>query len=270
MPNATVRANSPALPETTNRRAVLGGVLAAGAFGATAALPACAAPGPVALSAADRRVLDLWNRRGRMLAARDRISEEIDAAAAQLPGWARPGPKRLFVTGKAETPWLSFDGDTGWPEIADLDQQLAACAPGEEVFARPNAMDLCAQFQRKWRGLETDIDEARHKLMRALVALDERLTQKRAEEERTGYARLRARSDACTNKIVDIEDAIGKHVEASVLALGASLMIGIQDNDEEEHVLAAYRASLRAIRPQLVGAIAEDADRVLVEDGEGV
>jgi hypothetical protein len=32
--------------------------------------------------------------------------------------------------------------------------------------------------------------------------------------------------------------------------------------------LAAYRASLRAIRPQLVGAIAEDADRVLAEKYE--
>ena len=43
MPNATVRAAARPLPEATNRRAVLGAVLAAGAFGATAALPAVAA-----------------------------------------------------------------------------------------------------------------------------------------------------------------------------------------------------------------------------------
>jgi hypothetical protein len=68
--------------------------------------------------------------------------------------------------------------------------------------------------------------------------------------------------------VLDIEKAIRKHGEASVLALGASLVIGIHADDEEENVLAAYRASLRAIRPQLVGAIAEDADRVLAEKYE--
>ena len=63
--------------------------------------------------------------------------------------------------------------------------------------------------------------------------------------------------------MVDIEKAIEKRTgEGSVLALGASLVIGIHADDKEENVLAAYRASPRAIRPQLVGAVAEDADRV--------
>ena len=44
MPNATVRANAPTLPETTNRRAVLGAVLAAGAAASVAAIPAVAKP----------------------------------------------------------------------------------------------------------------------------------------------------------------------------------------------------------------------------------
>ena len=42
MPKATVRANAQALSEPTNRRAVLGTVLAASAVGATAAIPAVA------------------------------------------------------------------------------------------------------------------------------------------------------------------------------------------------------------------------------------
>jgi hypothetical protein len=42
MPNATVRANARTLPEATNRRAVLGAILAAGAAGATAVMPAAA------------------------------------------------------------------------------------------------------------------------------------------------------------------------------------------------------------------------------------
>ena len=46
-------------------------------------------------------------------------------------------------------------------------------------------------------------------------------------------------------------------------------MIDIQLDDDEANVLDAYRASLRAIRPQLVGAIAEDADRVLAQSDGG-
>jgi hypothetical protein len=111
-------------------------------------------------------------------------------------------------------------------------------------------------------------DEARLKLTRALIAHDERLEQQRAEEERVGYSRFVKRSEAGWSKVLDIEKAIRKHGEASVLALGASLVIGIHADDEEENVLAAYRASLRAIRPQLVGAIAADADRVLAQEGE--
>jgi hypothetical protein len=81
MPNRTVRANAQALPETTNRRAVLGAVLAAGAAGATAVLPS-AASGAQVLSAIDRRVLDLWRRRSRMRAALEQIRNQIDAATA--------------------------------------------------------------------------------------------------------------------------------------------------------------------------------------------
>jgi hypothetical protein len=48
MSNATVRANARALPEATNRRAILGAVLAAGAAGATAVLSAAASRAIVA------------------------------------------------------------------------------------------------------------------------------------------------------------------------------------------------------------------------------
>jgi hypothetical protein len=57
MPNATVRANARALPETTSRRAALGAIIAAGAVGATLALPAYAAPGPVLLQ---RSTAESW------------------------------------------------------------------------------------------------------------------------------------------------------------------------------------------------------------------
>jgi len=45
-----------------------------------------------------------------------------------------------------------------------------------------------------------------------------------------------------------------------VLALGAALVIEIED-EESEDIPGLYRAALAAIRPQLSGAIAEAADR---------
>jgi len=140
----------------TNRRAVLGAVLATGA--AVAVLPAYAAPGPVALSAIDRRVLDLWRRRAKLNAIIDRLASLDDDASGE----------RCDQAGKA----------------------------------------------------------------------------------------------SC-----DVLGEIDKHIGASVLALAAVLMVAIHDEADEE-VSGLHRACLAAIRPQLIGAIAEDADRVLAEDVE--
>jgi hypothetical protein len=48
-------------------------------------------------------------------------------------------------------------------------------------------------------------------------------------------------------------------------AAGAVLLTEIEDNPEDEAFDGFYRGLLRAIRPHLVGDIAEDADRVLAE-----
>jgi hypothetical protein len=154
-------------------------------------------------------------------------------------------------------------GDVGWPEVVDVHQQPVDRLG--RILARPNVEDLYNQFHADVR---VNRDEARLKLTRALIAHDERLKQQRAEEDRVGYSRLTARAEGVWPKVFDIEKAIRKHAEASVLAVAASLVIGIQADDEEENVLAAYRAALRALRPQLVGAIAADADRVLAEKYE--
>ena len=55
---------------------------------------------------------------------------------------------------------------------------------------------------------------------------------------------------------------IDKHIKVSRLALAAVLMVAIYDGSDEA-VPGLNRASLAAIRPQLVGAIAEDADQTL-------
>jgi hypothetical protein len=196
--------------------------------------------------------------------ALDRNSDEIDAAKAQMPEWARGGPKYVSI----EFPILNSTslngGDVGWPEIADLDQQKPIDGIGR-ILARPNVEDLYERFQVDVRA---NREEARLKLTRALIAHDERLKQQKAEQERTGYSRLTDRRESAWKTVRNIEDAIQNHVDTSVLALAAILALGIREDREEDEVLLAYRASLRAIRPQLVGAIAADADRVLAQDGK--
>jgi hypothetical protein len=149
---------------SSDRRAVLGAVLAAGAVGATAALPTAASTGP-ALSDIDRRVLDLWRRFAKVRA----ISKKLNA---------------------------DFDKSSG------ADQ-----------------------------------------------------------------SRLFDRCDDAVDAMTSIEDEIADHIEASILALAASILIDTKN--VEDFVARIYQASLVAIRPRLVGAIAEEADRMMAEDEEG-
>jgi hypothetical protein len=78
-------------------------------------------------------------------------------------------------------------------------------------------------------------------------------------------SRLSARIDAGWGRVHAIEAEIERHVETATPALAAILLFDLERVDDEEYVIRAYRASLRAIRPQLVGLIAEDTDRVLAE-----
>ena len=109
MPNAILRANAQSLPEPTNRRAILGAVLAAAAAGATAAFPAAASPSP-ALSAIDRRVIDLWRRRATQ-AILARLSEESDAAEAKLPRNGRKKAAKMSFRTEVQRDWTrELDG----------------------------------------------------------------------------------------------------------------------------------------------------------------
>jgi hypothetical protein len=79
-----------------------------------------------------------------------------------------------------------------------------------------------------------------------------------------GYAAL----DEMGAEFCDIQGKIDEHLGASVLALAGVLMTAIYD-ESDEAVPGLNLAAFAAIRPQLVGAIAECADRVLAEDEEG-
>jgi hypothetical protein len=66
----------------------------------------------------------------------------------------------------------------------------------------------------------------------------------------------------------EIEDALRGDMGASVHAVAAALMIKMSHGGLEEIVADIHLAALAAIRPQLVGAIAEAADRVLAQKKE--
>jgi hypothetical protein len=263
MANAADRANARTLPETTTRRAALVSIIAAGAVGATAALPAHATTELPALSAVDRRVLDLWRRRAKLVAFRERLHEQTGAAEAQMPRWARSGPKYRLAKGEIELPGELDRDSVGWPEVADLDQQPVDVLG--RIIARPNVEDLYAQF---FNAKLADRKQATQLFLQALLGHDERVKEQKAEQERTGYSRLSDRSQEVTAKIADLMDAIEKKAEISIMALAAHIIILIELNDDEDYVLRTFRATLVAIRPQLVGDIADDADRVLAQDGE--
>jgi hypothetical protein len=91
-----------------------------------------------------------------------------------------------------------------------------------------------------------------------------RLWDSRSSESCSATVSLPPRSDTRTLTLTDIEVKIEDHLGSSVFALAATLIVTIGD----EAVPRLHRAALAAIRPLLVGAIAEDTDRVLAENEE--
>jgi hypothetical protein len=202
VPNAIVRANARPMSEATNRRAILGAIVTAGAVSALPAAAAFASPGP-ALTPADQRALDLWKRARRLLAIQERLGEEYDAAEAAMPSWARGGPTWVYPDGRP-----ADEGEVGWPMVADLAQE-PVCSISGLILARPQVESLYDRWSRD-------------------VRIGDRETATREVE--------------------------------------------IRVDGEEGPVMRLYRATLAAIRPQISGPIAEDADRALAErddDGSG-
>jgi hypothetical protein len=69
--------------------------------------------------------------------------------------------------------------------------------------------------------------------------------------------------DAAWDAVSTVECDLQSEMRTSVHALASVLMIQIEDDESSEDVPGVWRASLAAIRPQLVGTIAEAADRLL-------
>ena len=241
--------------KTTNRRRI-----AASVGGATATGSPAGATTSLKLSGIDQRVLTLYRRRTRARAAIDRIFDQMSAAEAKMPSWARPGPQYVL---KGESQVACHPVRAGWPEVANLNQQ-----PVDKfgrIVARPNLQDLIDQFTVDRENL--GFEKARRKFAAAFRAHEERIAQQQVERERAGYTRLKARFEECFERSDELEEEIAGHAETSILALAATLLFTIVRDDEEA---GKAKTSLAALRPQLVGAIADDADRVLLQAAKEV
>jgi hypothetical protein len=230
------------------RRAALGAVLAAGAVGAIPAVAAIASP---TLSPVDKRVQDLWLRRRRLKAIARHWSQQSDAADAALPAWARSGPVYVRLDGTAAGREIS-----GWPQVADLSRRPAF--PSGAVYSRPDVNNVISEWREK-KGAGTD-------LARALIEWGSRVLEQTAEKERAGVAKCDERCERTFEAIRDVENMLRDHIGESIFALAAVIVaeIGVEDED----VPGLLRASLAALRPQLVGPIAEDADRMLASGAQ--
>jgi hypothetical protein len=232
------------------------------AFGALAGLPALALPAAAmatsaapTLSPLDKRVEDLWLRRRRLKAIAGHLNKQHNAAAAGLPAWAQAGPELVFGDG---TP--AGKVSSGWPQVADL--SLRPAFPSGAVNGRPAPNDIVTEWH------END-DAKKADLARALIEWGGRVLEQETESERAGLDEYSERLDHAWGLTHDVEDALRAKIGESVFAVAAVLMV--ENGVAEEDVPGLIRATLAAIRPQISGPIAEDADRVLaVQDDEGV
>jgi hypothetical protein len=100
---------------------------------------------------------------------------------------------------------------------------------------------------------------------RALLLWDRYNEQKGNCEQLESGPATQAQCQASYEALFAVEHLLQADIAVSLHALAAVLVIEIGDEDRED-VPGLWRASLAAIRPELVGAIAEAADRVLAKD----
>jgi hypothetical protein len=95
---------------------------------------------------------------------------------------------------------------------------------------------------------------------RALILWDRYCEQKEHSERLQSGPATQAQCQVSFDALFAVEHLLQADIGASISALGAVLMVEIE-GDAPEDVPGLYRAALAAIRQQLVGKIAEAADR---------
>jgi hypothetical protein len=246
MPNATVRANARRMSEATNRRAVLGAILAAGAVASVPAAAAVASPGK-------DRANELWAARYALRQPYIDAVDEACRAEGLLPAWARPGPARLNPDGTLDGP------NVGWPAI-----QGAMPDPKRVVVVRPNKYDLRAQYRLE-AIVEPEAALARYRLSRR--ALEARLRVEDQERRRLGIpelwkvcARISAKRGRIEERIERLEPST-PNATAAITFLEA-IEGAFFDRPALEQFEPHITTTLRFLRPSLTGLIRAHVDEL--------
>jgi hypothetical protein len=127
------------------------------------------------------------------------------------------------------------------------------------TFAAPFPPALCAIDRRV-----EQIWLRRRRILAIVDRLHGHLAAAEAARDQGGMDWYGDRVDAAWDLIGEVETALEAHVSETVLGLAAVTMV--ESLNTKEDVPGLLRATLAAIRPQLVGPIAEDADRVLAAE----
>ncbi len=260
------------MTRATNRRAVLGALIADATIGATA-LPALAATNE--LAEADRKAIERWISYRSMSARLVDLGDRIDDLEDRLPDTGltekqiRAGHEKRYSKIRTEHP--------GGSDAATL----RGCRELEQAYLDGRLVDDpgLVNGARIWRQRYMSFQEDDPKILAAIAAFDEndrqlevdlaaceaREAAHEAERERLGLNSLEEEHEQLSDEFSDLTCEILSEL-SSPYGLAAAMIIKVDDADDETADI--LRALLRMIRPQLVGAIAEDADRVLAQDEE--
>lgn len=228
----------------------------------------------------DTELFELWARRDVAAADMRAASAAAERAAEQMPDWARPGPDSINEDG-------SPTGDsTGWPALPaelliDLNKGVhhsarwpmkVRLAPHEvhAVYKHLTA-DLGVQKRPSARRKRDRLLEARRKRDQLLKAIAVRRREQSREERKAGLPALEPISERATERVLDIEQEILSLSPSTVHTVAAAVLIDLcheccvdecVDRPSTGTLIVAARV-LRALRPQLRGAIASVAGEML-------
>jgi hypothetical protein len=247
MPNATVRADARALPEATNRRAVLCGMLITGAAVATPAIAS-------AVGRADDLANKLWGQRHALRQPYIDAWAAISHAEAQLPEWARHGPSLLNPDGTLSA------ASSGWPAIQGVEpdkDRAVLIRPGKVHLTRRYQMDLILQPETAL----SDYRQGRRELA-------SRLRAQRSERSRLGLPALEAARDLISDQHKAIREEIEELEPDTANAAGAlvlceaALMCNFRHSFFEMSEWPTSEIALKFLRPSLTGLIRAHVDEI--------
>jgi len=180
------------------------------------------------------------------------------AAQARLPEWAAPGFQMLNHEGKGSGAFV------GWPAIENV-------TPPENVGAsrmvRPGFWEMREQFG--WGAYFAGADvakraEARAAYRRRVRSLVARIRAQRDEEAKAGLPEIEARGEAFSERIeaicdeiLDLEGVDEPNVTAANILVSLSLDILPTNIEDAFGGTLLHIRSLRAMRYQLSGPVAE-------------